>query len=196
MSVTVKNSNNVQIAQGKDISQTQQSETTNRCDKDKLTPGDFFSRLSYGVIVKIVGDSVHVRNSEGREWSIGADLVAAEFSIAGQHDETIKVTQTEMIQVLLDARRTAMTVNFNKKPDAAEAAEALSGGKDGMTDRQWKAKVKLALEGEERTAIGYHEGNLDERGRLKFYENGKGFRQVDPRTLNWVVVNRKLYEIK
>lgn len=172
------------------------TETQNRCDPKKLEVGDFFSRLSYGQITRIVGHSVHVKNSEGREWSIDDELVAAEFSIAGQYEQVLKVTQTEMIEFLLANRRTAMTVNFNKKPDEGDIAKVLAAGQGTQTDRAWKSKVKLALEGEERTAIGYHEGNLDERGRLRFYEHGTGMRLVDPRSLNWLVVGRARYEIK
>lgn len=90
----------------------------------------------------------------------------------------------------------ASPATANKAPDEAEVAKTLAAGQGELSDRAWKSKVKTALEGEERTMIGYHESALDERGRLKFYEHGNGFRLVDPRRLNWLIVRRARYEIK
>lgn len=166
-------------------------------DHNKVKVGSFFNSFVTGTVVSIKGRNYNVRTTEGGTFTIeGHELVDEQFAFADQHEQVLKVSQTEMIEALMNAPRCAMTVNFNKQPDEGEVAKTLAAGQGTDSDRVWKSKVKLAMEGEERTMIGYHERSLDDRGRLKFYESGTGFRLVDPRRLNWLVVNRVRYEIK
>jgi len=88
-----------------------------------------------------------------------------------------------------------MTIHFNKKPDAKKIAKELEAGKGSETAKVWNAKVKTLLLGEERVMIGYHVCFFDEHRRLRFQEAEKGQRLVDPRTLNWMVVNRVRFSV-
>lgn len=188
------------------------TETTERCDPKRVKVGDVYSRHSFGVITKIEEKYdpitrqrltlMTIRNSNGNEWNIGSDIVGLEFSIAGQFEATEKVSRTRMIEVLMENPRTAMTINFNKKVKSTDVADsvlelinkALADGKAPT-----KASVrKFAAEqqtGEERTMVGYHVCSYDEHGRLRFNESEVGQRLVDPRTLNWMIVDRVKYEI-
>ena len=58
--------------------------------------------------------------------------------------------------------------------------------------------LKDATAGEERTMIGRHYGVTDEFGRLRFtaMEKDGGLRLVDPRTVEWAIIDNIKYELK
>jgi len=181
------------------------TEIAQRCDATKIKVGDIYSRHSFGTVKQIEKVYDHVtrrnitmltiENSNGNSWQIGADIAALEFSIASQFEDEEKVSRTRMIEIMLEHPRTAMTINFNKKPKVEDVAKALQEGKTG-TAKDWKALVKEQLEGAERTMLGYHVCSFDEHRRLRFQDaEAKGQRLVDPRTLNWLVVDRVKYTI-
>lgn len=61
----------------------QTTETTKRCDAKKVSVGAVFSRHSFGtVIAKNYDGSYQVRNANGFDWSIGANILEQEFSFA------------------------------------------------------------------------------------------------------------------
>jgi len=75
-----------------------------------------------------------------------------------------------------------------------------------QVEKAFKATVKKALEGEERTAVGRHFGVTNEFGRVPFIDmdKEKGDKpdwdarniQVDPRTINWLIVKGIKYKLK
>lgn len=167
-----------------------------RCNVSKVKVGSVFSRHSFGVVTASDGYTYKLRNTDGFEWAISKDILAQEFSFADQHDTEAKVSRSEAIEILTKNSHTAMTVNFDKKLDPADVAAALQGGKGQLSDRDWQKAVAAALVGENRTMIGHHMGEFDEHQRLKFEEHGQGRRLVDPRTINFIVVNRVKYIVK
>lgn len=182
------------------------SETRGRCDADKVKVGDTYTRHSVGTIKKIENvfnrqtqryeTVMMIENSNGDVWTVGKEIIGLEFSIAEQFDEEEAITRTRMIEILTEHPRTAMTVNFNKKPDPKAAAKLLEEGKGKLSSKAWNAKVAEAMAGEERTMVGYHALSFDEHRRLRFQETGKGQRLVDPKTLNWLIVDRVKYVLK
>lgn len=174
------------------------SETTNRSDFNKVKVGDTYSRSSHGVVIAVTPLQIEIRNQNDNTWKIDRNIVEYEFTFANEHHEEAskEVTGTEAIEILKQHSRTAMTVCFNKKPDPKETAAALKAGQGSDTDKAWNAKVKKAMEGEERKMIGYHLGNWTPQGHLQFFETGKGIRAVDPRTLNWIVCEKIKYVVK
>lgn len=176
---------------------TTKAESTTRCDPSKVNVGAVFSRHSFGTVVsKAMGRAFRVRNQTGFEWEVSSDIVAQEFSFADQVEHEEEVSRTRAIEILTENPRTAMTVVFHKAVDPAEVATALEGGKGKDSDRAWKARVKAALAGEERTMVGYHTSDWDEHRRLKFHESGVGPRLVDPRTISLLTVDRVRYTVK
>lgn len=181
------------------------TETTNRCDANKVKVGDVYTRSSFGTITNIVTEydpitrrnqtMMSILNSNGDVWNIGKEIVALEFSFAEQFDDEETVSRTRMIEIMIENPRTAMTINFNKKPDPKKISKELEAGKNGQTAKVWNAKVKALLQGEERVMVGYHTCGFDEHRRLRFNESGKGQRLVDPRTLNTMIVNRVFYTV-
>jgi hypothetical protein len=172
------------------------TETTQRCDFRKVKVGNVFSRHSFGTVIAIRGDMLQLRNSEGYEWTIDANILIQEFSFAEQYDEEEKVSRTRIIEVLTENPGTAMTVCFMKKAKPGDVAKELAAGQGSLTQRAWNTKVKDLMEGEERVMVGQHHGTWDEHRRLHFNEATKGNRLVDPRTIRWLICRRTKYTVK
>ena len=171
-------------------------ESTDRCDIDKVRVGSVWTRHDSGYVTKIEGNTIHVKNNKGDEWSLTAPLVSSQFNFADQADENIKVSRTEMINIIKDNRQTAMTVTYHKKPDGKVVSKLLKDGQGDMTDRNWLIHINKIVLGEERVMIGHHFGSFDEHERLRFREHGKGQRLVDTRTLTELTVNRVNYTLR
>jgi len=172
-------------------------ETTTRCDPKKIAVGSVWSRHSYGTVVGRVGGRFTLRDDTGFEWDIdGANIMEKQFSFADQFTQELKMSRSEINQVILENRGIALTICFKKKPKSNDVAKALKEGQGSMSDRAWNKKVKDLQEGEERVMIGHHSGSLDEHQRLKFIESGKGPRLVDTRTTQFVIVDRTKYIVK
>ncbi|MGE3483628.1 MAG: hypothetical protein AB7L09_02730 [Nitrospira sp.] len=181
------------------------TEIAKRCSAAKLKVGDVYSRHSFGKVVHIdrMTGFASIQNTNGDKWDVGLGVIELEFTIAEQYDGEEMVSRTALIELLKTYPRTAMTVNYNKKVVPNDNAdqildlinEAIKTGKAPT-----KAVVrKLANEqqvGPERTIIGFHTNGFDDHGRLKFQESGTGQRLVDPRTINWMVLNRVKYIVK
>lgn len=173
------------------------TETTHRCDPKKVKVGDVYSRHSFGKVKAIdnFNGMMTIENANGDSWNIGKEVVALEFSFANQFEDEEKISRTRMIEIMIEHPRTAMTINFNKKADPKAAAKALEGGKGSLSQKDWQALVAANQVGPERTMIGYHTCSFDEHQRLRFQESDKGQRLVDPRTLNWMIVDRVKYTV-
>lgn len=182
-----------------------------------LQPGEKLARLSYLTVMSVkpgkngpVG--VTVMNEQGFSWDIDAHVLDAECTSAVQFESTEKVSQTEMIERMLDAGHNVFTANYNKKPDAEAAATKMKnlypnkGIKgvgiasraeyDGAVDNI----IKEILAGEERT-ITAHIISIDRnRGRVTVVDmnapKNNNVRQVDPRTLNWLIIGNIKYVLK
>jgi len=168
------------------------------CTASKVKVGDLWTRHSAGEVTAIRGNSIMLKNTNGLEWSITSDILEKEFSFADQYDTEEKLSRTAVIEILVEAPQTAMTVCFNKKVDHKNVAKVLSEGQGELTARAWNKKVKETVGGEEAIVVGFHTRNFDEHRRLRFIKLGGkgGYRLVDPRTLQWVIVNRTKYVVK
>lgn len=173
------------------------TETTNRCDASKVKIGSVWSRHSYGTVVARRGEEYTLRDETGFEWDVrGSNILENQFSFADQHEQELKVTRTELNQVIMDNRGIAMTVCFKKTPKHNEVAKELAAGQGTMSDRAWSKHVKELIEGHERVMIGHHGGVVDEHQRLKFTETGVGQRLVTMTHTQWVIVDRTKYVVK
>ena len=180
---------------------------TNRCDQKKVKAGSVFSRHSHGVVLgfdvhPVQGKYAKLRNSTGFEWQVGITVLEAEFAFADQHDSEETLSRTKVIETIKDSPGTAMTIVYNKKPNAKAGAKDLKAGQGSLSDKEWEKKVEAAQTGAERTIIGHHSLHFDEHQRLRFVEqvNAKSgapeSRLVDLRTVKSVIVNRIKYTVK
>jgi len=167
-----------------------------KCNTSKVKVGSVYSRHSFGSVKSIGMGNAMIENENGDSWQISMELLEKEFSFADQAEEEKTVSRTEAIEALTAHPFMAMTVNFNKQPKAEDVATNLKGGQGAMSDKDWKKHVEKFMEGEERTMIGHHFGTFDEHRRLQFISSGEGPRLVDPRTINWLIVDRIKYIVK
>lgn len=179
----------------------------------EIKRGDKWSRLSYGEITDVNGDSIMIKNEDGKAWTISKDIFEAEFNVAGSTSNGVvgNITQTALIDLVLSKPGTIMTVNFNKKIDEKEVAEIILEARPATLVGA-KKLAKDILRGEERTMIGRHYHSIDEMGRLQFIDMelpkeikttkdgtctyDTRLRKVDPRTINWVIVENVKYIVK
>ena len=184
----------------------------NKCDASKLKPGDKFSRISYGEIVKIEnrrfdGNQITVKNEAGVEWTITPSLVEAEFFTPDQFKEVKEVNRTEMVAAIVGNPRVVMTVTFKKQADPKDLKQVVSdllddveAGRTRPGPRKLGTLLKEATEGQQRTMIGRHYGHQDDFGRLQFHDmevtSGMPLRQVDPRTVEEAIIANVKYVLK
>ena len=167
-----------------------------------LKPGDKWSRHSYGEVVRGNLRSIEVKNEHGLQWSIDADLFEKEFNVADQFQSVEKVNRTEMVEKITAAARLVMTVHFRKKPEHKTLVDIVTKLLDSDLSRPkpraLSALLKTATAGEERTMVGRHYGVSDEFGRLRFtaMEKNGGLRLIDPRTVEWAIIDNVKYELK
>lgn len=170
-----------------------------KSDIRKVKVGSVFSRHSFGVVVGRFS-GVEVKNLDGMSWTISPDLVEKEFSFADQFDVEVTTNRTSVVGVLVGRPYTAMTVKFRKKVDLKDAAEALFPGEDfAMGPKLWRSRVEEVMAGEVRTMEGFHSGEHDAHGRLKFTEIVNGAPQqrlIDPRTVFEVICHRTRYTVE
>ena len=167
-----------------------------------LRIGDKWSRVSYGEITGINGRDVQIKNEKGEIWWISEELIEKEFDLAFPHETTEKVSQTALSDILLNNSSIVMTVSFNKKVNEDSAIKLLI---NSTIDTEASAKLfaKIILKGEERIIIGRHYHHVDEFGRVQFIDmelekdKSKDYdtrlRKVDPRTINWIIINNTKY---
>jgi len=178
---------------------------TKKSNARKLVAGDHWSRNSYGKVVAVHQDEVIVENDQGTRWAIDPPLFEAEFNTADQFTDTQKITRTDMVKKIVSSARVVMTIFFRKKPEHKTLVEAVNlllnspGKRPGP--RQLSKLLKEATAGEERTMVGRHYGTQDEYGRIQFLDveglgSGTGLKTVDPRTVEWCIIENVRYEIK
>ena len=161
-----------------------------------------------------------LKNDNDREVKIGAKYVEELLESADYFEREEELNQTDLITKFAEGKRLPMTVHFVKKQEAKKAGDYKKEVKDAIEKVQ-NAKVseveklltnlitnpiEKLLPDEERTAIGRHYGVTNEFGRYPFIDMGKekgtnpahdGRQiQVDPRTLQFVIVDKVKYKLK
>jgi len=171
-----------------------------RSNWETLKVGDRISETQYYEVSAIYHDRIRVKNERGFEFDISGNIVSEGMYSADQFTETKKLTRTELVEVLENAGDTVFTVNFNKQPTPKEVADKLQGF---SKENARKAATKL-LKGDERTLTGYLLQTEPKMGRsqvidLEIAPKGDGvnrIRQVDHRTLNWIILKNIRYMVK
>lgn len=178
-------------------------------ENDKLSEAQFYS------VVKKTDKQVQLRNDAGELIVVDKEYVEKCLTSANQFEEEKSITKTEAASLFLGAANVVMTVNFNKQVKEKEAREELyklyaNKGGTVISEAEYKKRVNSAvasiLVGEERTMVGRHFGEQNELGRVHFIdmeivktigeEYDNRLRQVDPRTINWLIIRGVKYKVK
>jgi len=136
----------------------------------QINSGEYLSTTMYVKVLNKTTNGIKVKDSFGREFEIrGTDLIEQTFKSASQFTTTKKVTRTELAQVLADLGDQVFTVNFDKQTSV------------------------------NRTLIGYKTSTENLMGRFNVVDlekTGYNLRQVDARTLHYLIVNNIKYTVK
>lgn len=167
-----------------------------KSDASQLREGDFLSEIQYYKVLQVNSTGVLVVNEREMEFTISRGIIEEGSFCAGQYAEEQLVTRTELVTILANAGETVFTANFNKKLD-------VSGLKEAFNDPAVQVKSKAAMErmllGEERTIVGYLKSSDAMSGRFQVVDledEKKLVKQVDQRTLNWVILRNVKYIVK
>lgn len=175
----------------------------------RLKKGDVLSETQYYKVVAIVGSDIQLLNEGGEDIVVNAEYINSCMTVADHFNSTEKKTRTELAQLFLSHPYTAITVNFNKQVKSKEVTQEIVNLYKNTSPAKIEAEltktINRALEGSERTARGWHTGHVNEFGRVEFIDMDKDrgtgtydgrLIQVDPRTLNWLIIKDVKYITK
>lgn len=136
--------------------------------------GDFIGYTQYFKVKSVDYGRVFTVDTKGKDICITPDIVEESFNSGSYYEEEKKVTLTELAKILSETDNTLFTVNFVK------------------------------ANGEERTLIGHRVGTENYLGRTNVIDlehqisrkKGIPLRQVDHRTLKWLIYKGTKYSVK
>jgi len=180
---------------------------------NRLKKGDILSETQYYTVDRINGANVILTTDNGSDITVGRGYADNHLKSADHYDSINKVSRTELVNIIMGNARKAMTIHYNKKLKKEDMDARIinlypnQGGKL-VSKAQFQANVQalLDLKGEERIIRGRHYGSQDANGRLHFVDMdqkkdpNKDYdtrrRLVDPRTVNWAIIDLVRYEVK
>lgn len=185
-----------------------------------LKVGSILSESSFFVVKEVKPDGIEAVDDKGNIVNIGNDYVNDILHSADNFTTEEKKTMTELAEILISSSRIAMTVSFYKK-EVEKTKKAYAAEKQARFDEITNAKfgempallealvetpILKTIPGELRVMKGRHYGNIDELGRVQFVDmeqekkSGVDYdsrlRQVDPRTVSYIIVNNVKYSLK
>ena len=168
-------------------------------DIEKLATGQFFSNISYLKVANIDGDMITVINHRGSTWKVSKDILVRDMWSADHFEQTIKCNMTDLVSILESVGDTVFKIAFKKKISEKKVAEDL----DGLTAEDLNDPAVLAMfskeliQGEEVEMVCHLCESENFMGRSLVIDlnapEGKGFRQVDHRTIQWIVYKNVKY---
>lgn len=147
-------------------------------------------------VTKIVGNTVHLRREDGKEIEIEKKILAEDSYSADHFDRSVTCSMTELAEILNDAKDTIFTVNFKCQPNQETVSEKLKGLDINSVKNEAEIKklTKSLIEGEESTIIGHLADGSHCFGRTLVIDlESGGFKQVDHRTIQWIVLRNTKY---
>ncbi len=182
-----------------------------------LKVGSVLSESSFFVVKSIQKDSISMIDDHDNEITIGNEYVEKVLNSADLFESEEKKTMTELAELFINSPRIAMTVAFYKK-DTTKTKKVFDAEKQAKIDAIQGARVsdvpKLlndlienplskVIPGELRVMKGRHYSEIDELGRIKFTDMEikkttaeSRLRQVDPRTILFLIINNVKYSLK
>jgi len=176
----------------------------------KITTKTKCSEFQVYSVEKIKGDQVELKNEAGESIVVDKGYVENCLITADQFTKEEIVNKTRAAEIFAANPEVVMTVSFQKQTKEADVIAEITEAYENSTPKEFATKLKKAvktgLNGVERTLVGFHKGNSDEFGRIsmldldivkdvtKSYDNR--IRNVDPRTINFLVVKGVKYTVK
>lgn len=184
-------------------------EQNQKIDVEKIKVGDLFSQIQYYKVVKVNPKTVILNNQKGEEEKWEKELLFDTCS-ANQYQIEKIVNRSEINQILEKVGQHVFTVNFNKKVKTSDIKNKLLTAikdKEGnpLTYEEIEKNLKTISKdlniGEERTLQGYLLEINNQMGRsiaidLELELDQYRVRQIDHRTINWLIFNGIKYIVK
>ena len=171
-------------------------------DRTKLAVGDNFSSISYLKVDKIEGSTITVSNALGGSWIMSKDLLVKDAWSGDHFSREVKTSMTELASILIQCKDTIFTVSFKKKVDSSNVEEELKRIQNDIGDlsdaSSIKQLTKSVTEGQLSVITGYLSDTENNLGRSLIIDlNAKGipFRQVDHRTIEWIIFKNTKYSL-
>jgi hypothetical protein len=175
-------------------------EPGNRWDSSKLAVNNWFSSTSYYKVLNVKSaDEVEVSqmSQQSANLMMSRDILETEMHSALVFEKEEKISRTQVIEKLLEVGETVFTVQFNKKVDEARVKKILEGA---SAKSDLKKLSKEIVTGEECTLSCFLTSADNQLGRSSIIDvnapYGRGFRQVDHRTINWLILKNVKYVVK
>lgn len=165
-------------------------------DSKKLAVGNWFSGTSYYQAVSDKGDQITCR-SQGKDIEISKDILEYEMQNSDVYGEEEKISLTNVATKLAEANSKCFTVCFTTKVDDKLVADKLKKVKGKLSEAQAKELAKEILVGERKELVGRLSRAEGKLGRSLVIDlPTQGYRQVDHRTLVWLIIDNVKYTVK
>lgn len=154
-----------------------------KTDTSLLKVGDRLSRISFMEVTDIAfsGRSIRVKNEDGFEWTIEGGIVSQECDSL-YVDEEVKMSKTGIAEILVSAKDAIIQVCFDKADGTERVLTGYVLGAEPLLGRT----VVIDLEKPKKLRKTKEPGvEWDERQR-----------QVDHRTLKWLIYKGVKYKVK
>ncbi len=137
----------------------------------EIKPGERLSMTYYLDVQSVGGDELKVKDQNGMTFTIrGKNLIENTIQSASQFDKTEKLSRTQIVEILMNARDRVLTANYIKQ------------------------------DGTERTIVCHLIDSENTMGRSNVHDlevtSGHPIRQIDHRTINWLIINNTKYQVK
>jgi hypothetical protein len=185
-----------------------------------IEPGSILSETSFYVVKEVQQTKVIVYDDFGHEITLGTRYVEEICTSADHFTTEEKKSMTELAELFINSPRIAMTVSFITKA-TEKTKKDFEAEKKAKIDEIQNASMKTAnallndlmenpitnvIPGKLRTMKGRHYGHVDDLGRVNFVDMEikkdptKDYdtrsRQVDPRTIQSLIINKVKYTLK
>lgn len=185
-----------------------------------IGPGSILSETSFYVVKNLIPGKVIVNDDFGHEITLSSKYVDEICVSADSFTSEEKKTMTELAEIFISSPRIAMTVAYITK-STEKLKKDYEAEKSAKIKEIQNASLKTAesllndlienpitrnIPGKLRVMKGRHYGNMDDLGRVHFIDMelskdpSKDYdtrsRQVDPRTIQWLIVNKVKYTLK
>lgn len=185
----------------------------------QLKQGSILSESSFFIVKEVTPTTIIVKDDLGNEVKINHNYVNSILNSADFFNSEEKKTMTELAEIFISSPRIAMTVSFYKqnkkktnKDYEAERDTKIAEIQNATMMNAQKLLVDLienpisrTIPGELRVMKGRHYGDIDDLGRVKFIDmevqrtktdHDDRLRQVDPRSIQHIIVGGKKYTLK
>lgn len=175
--------------------------------ESKLEVGNWFSSVCYYKIKQIVdAETVIVVNAKNpsKELRMSRDILQKEMNSASIYEKVEKVSRSNLIELLMHAKESVMTIDFRRKVDEAWIREHLTSNVSSQNQLKSTSELqKLSRElvgGKQVSLTCFTASSENKLGRSTVIDLNKpwgmNFKLVDHRTVDSVILKNTKYVVK